>query len=59
VVPVPAIVLKQAAGRLAPELLGSIRAVPRALLDAGFRFADPDVGSILHTGTGGVRSGRD
>lgn len=54
--PVPAVVLKQAAGRLAPEVLGSIRAVPRVLLDAGFRFADPDVGSVLRAGIGGVRS---
>ncbi|RNL79032.1 TIGR01777 family oxidoreductase [Nocardioides marmorisolisilvae] len=50
--PVPAIVLKQAAGKLAPELLGSIRAVPEKLLSAGFRFADPDVGSVLRTGLG-------
>jgi len=50
--PVPAVVLKQAAGKLAPELLGSIRAVPEKLLDAGFRFADPDVGSVLRTGLG-------
>jgi len=48
--PVPAIVLKQAAGKLAPELLGSIRAVPEKLLAAGFRFADPDVTSVLTTG---------
>ncbi|MFL6021811.1 MAG: DUF1731 domain-containing protein, partial [Marmoricola sp.] len=53
--PVPAVVLKQAAGKLAPELLGSIRAVPEKLLSAGFRFADPDVGSVLRTGLG-VRS---
>ncbi|MFL6105815.1 MAG: TIGR01777 family oxidoreductase [Marmoricola sp.] len=50
--PVPAIVLKQAAGKLAPELLGSIRAVPEKLLAAGFRFADPEVGSVLRTGLG-------
>ncbi len=50
--PVPEIVLKQAAGRLAPELLGSVRAVPGKLLRAGFRFADPDVGSVLRTGLG-------
>lgn len=50
--PVPAVVLKQAAGKLAPELLGSIRAVPEKLLSAGFRFADPDVGSVLRTGLG-------
>jgi uncharacterized protein (TIGR01777 family) len=57
IVPVPAIVLKQATGKLAPELLGSIRAVPQVLLDAGFRFADPDVESVLLAGMGGVRSG--
>jgi hypothetical protein len=50
--PVPAFVLKRAAGKLAPELLGSIRAVPEKLLSAGFRFADPDVGSVLRTGLG-------
>lgn len=50
--PVPAIVLKQAAGKLAPELLGSIRAVPEKLLTAGFRFADPEVSSVLRTGLG-------
>jgi uncharacterized protein (TIGR01777 family) len=50
--PVPAVVLKQATGKLAPELLGSIRAVPEKLLSAGFRFADPDVGSVLRTGLG-------
>lgn len=53
--PVPAVVLKQAAGKLAPELLGSIRAVPEKLLTAGFRFADPEVTSVLRTGLG-VRS---
>jgi uncharacterized protein (TIGR01777 family) len=50
--PVPAVVLRRATGKLAPELLGSIRVVPRKLLDAGFRFADPDVGSVLRTGLG-------
>jgi len=50
--PVPAFALKRAAGKLAPELLGSIRAVPERLLDLGFRFADPDVGSVLRTGLG-------
>jgi len=44
---VPAVVLRPATGRLAPELLGSVRAVPQALLDAGFAFADPKVGDVL------------
>ena len=48
---VPAAVLRPAAGRMAPELLGSIRAVPRVLLDAGFRFADPTVGDVLASAT--------
>lgn len=50
--PVPAAVLRRAAGKLAPELLGSIRAVPEKLLGAGFRFADPDVGAVLRSGLG-------
>jgi uncharacterized protein (TIGR01777 family) len=44
---VPAVVLRPAAGRMAPELLGSVRAVPQALEDAGFRFADPTVADVL------------
>ncbi|MFL6158167.1 MAG: TIGR01777 family oxidoreductase [Marmoricola sp.] len=46
---VPSAVLRPAAGRLAPELLGSIRAVPQALTDAGFRFSDRDVAAVLQT----------
>jgi len=48
---VPGIVLKQAAGRMAPEVLGSIRAVPQVLLDTGFRFADQDVADVLRAAT--------
>jgi len=48
---VPAAVLRPAAGRMAPELLGSVRAVPRVLLDAGFRFADPTVSDVLASAT--------
>jgi len=47
----PAPVLRLAAGRMAPELLGSIRAVPQALADAGFEFADPTVVEILASAT--------
>jgi uncharacterized protein (TIGR01777 family) len=46
---VPAAVLRLAAGPMAPEALGSVRAVPRVLLDAGFTFADPDIGAVLDT----------
>jgi uncharacterized protein len=46
---VPGPVLSVAAGQLAPELLGSTRVEPRVLVDAGYRFADPDVRSVLVT----------
>jgi uncharacterized protein (TIGR01777 family) len=46
---VPAAVLRLAAGPMAPEALGSVRAVPQVLLDAGFTFADPDIGAVLDT----------
>ncbi|HEX2894618.1 MAG TPA: TIGR01777 family oxidoreductase [Marmoricola sp.] len=44
---VPAAVLRPAAGRMAPELLGSVRSVPQVLLDCGFRFADRTVAEVL------------
>ena len=44
---VPQAVLKPAAGPMAPELLGSVRAVPQALTDAGFAFRHPDIRSSL------------
>ena len=47
VLAVPAALLRPAAGRMAPELLGSVRAVPGKLLDAGFRFADRSVAEVL------------
>ncbi|MCW2755778.1 MAG: hypothetical protein JWQ32_3189 [Marmoricola sp.] len=48
---VPASVLRPVAGRMAPEVLGSIRAVPEVLLEAGFRFADQQVSDVLRTAT--------
>lgn len=51
---VPSVVLRTAAGPMAPELLGSVRAVPAALLEAGYRFADPDVTSVLASGLAGL-----
>ncbi len=48
---VPRSVLKPAAGRMSPELLGSIRAVPQVLIDIGFRFADQDVADVLRAAT--------
>ncbi|MET8628650.1 TIGR01777 family oxidoreductase [Kitasatospora sp. NPDC004669] len=45
--PVPEAVLKAVLGELAVEVVGSHRVVPRRLLDAGFRFAHPDVDSAV------------
>ncbi|MFJ2861615.1 TIGR01777 family oxidoreductase [Kitasatospora sp. NPDC087314] len=45
--PVPEAVLKVVLGELAVEVVGSHRVVPRRLLDAGFRFAHPDVDSAV------------
>lgn len=44
---VPAAVLKVTAGRMAPEILNSVRVVPQVLLGAGFTFGDPEIGAIL------------
>lgn len=49
---VPAAVLRPAAGRMAPELLGSVRAVPQVLIDCGFRFADRSVTEVLASAVG-------
>lgn len=48
---VPSAVLRPAAGRMAPELLGSVRAVPQVLQDAGFDFADDTVAEVLASAT--------
>jgi uncharacterized protein len=44
---IPAPVLRAALGELSGELLGSQRVLPRRLLDAGFEFRYPDIGSAL------------
>ncbi|WP_067438842.1 TIGR01777 family oxidoreductase [Nocardioides jensenii] len=49
-VAVPAFVLDKAAGRMSPELLGSVHAEPAALLAEGFEFADNDVRDVLASG---------
>ena len=49
-VAVPSVVLDKAAGRMSPEILGSVRAEPAALLAEGFEFADNDVRDVLATG---------
>lgn len=51
--PAPAFALRLAFGQMADEaLLTSQRAVPRKLLDAGFRFAHPDVDATLAAALG-------
>ena len=45
----PSAVLRVALGEVASELLGSARVVPAKLLDAGFRFRDPDIHTALAT----------
>ena len=47
---VPRFALKVGAGRMAPELLGSLNVVPAALVASGYEFRDPDVDAVLKTG---------
>ncbi|MDQ6688392.1 MAG: TIGR01777 family oxidoreductase [Actinomycetota bacterium] len=44
---VPVAAIRVVASRLAPEVLGSVRAVPQALLDAGYAFHDRDITALL------------
>jgi uncharacterized protein len=44
---VPKAALKVGAGQMSPELLGSVRARPAALEEAGYGFRDPDVTAVL------------
>jgi uncharacterized protein (TIGR01777 family) len=46
----PRFALKAGAGKMAPELLGSLNVVPAALVTAGYQFLDPDVESVLRAG---------
>lgn len=48
----PAFVLDKAAGPMSPELLGSVNAVPQALLSAGYDFRDPDITAVLAAALG-------
>ncbi|WP_340538190.1 TIGR01777 family oxidoreductase [Nocardioides sp. GXZ039] len=50
VLPAPAPAIRLGAGRMAPELLGSLNVRPAALLGWGFRFQDADVEACLATG---------
>ncbi len=47
--PVPAPILKVAAGEMGPELLGSLNVRPAALLDVGYTFLDADLETMLRT----------
>ena len=48
---VPAPVLRGALGEVSGELLGSIRAVPTRLTEAGFTFGHPNLGAALSPAT--------
>ena len=43
----PAAVLRVASGRMAPEILGSLRGEPAALQQAGYTFRDDDVRAVI------------
>ena len=47
---VPRFALRLGAGRMAPELLGSLNVVPAALEASGYAFHDPDVTAVLRAG---------
>lgn len=47
---VPSGLVELGAGRLAPELLGSVNAVPAALEAAGYEFCDRDVDAVVRAG---------
>lgn len=49
-VKVPGALVKTAAGRISPELLGSTRVVPQVLQEAGFPFAHPTVTDVIRAG---------
>lgn len=50
IAPVPGPLLKVAAGRVAPEVLGSVNTRPQALLDLGYEFSDPHVTAVVASG---------
>ena len=47
----PAFAVRAAAGDLGPEVLGSVNARPRVLLDAGYGFQDRDVRDVIVAAT--------
>lgn len=49
---VPAVALRTLLGQLSAELLGSLKVVPKRLLDSGFEFAHPDLARQLRAALG-------
>lgn len=49
-VPAPASVIKLGAGKMAPELLGSLHVVPAALEASGYEFHDRDGDAVVRAG---------
>jgi NAD dependent epimerase/dehydratase family enzyme len=47
---VPRFALRLGAGRMAPELLGSLNVVPAALEASGYELRDPDVAAVVRAG---------
>ena len=45
----PAVLLRTAMGELAEQLLGDMYVIPKRLLDAGYSFTAPDVGSTIRS----------
>ncbi|MFI0778875.1 TIGR01777 family oxidoreductase [Streptomyces sp. NPDC021212] len=52
---VPAPALRIALGEMSTDILGSVRALPRKLLDSGFSFTYPHVDEALKSAVGGRR----
>jgi uncharacterized protein (TIGR01777 family) len=46
----PAFAIRAGAGKMSPELLGSLNVVPAALEASGYDFQDPDVDAVLRAG---------
>jgi uncharacterized protein (TIGR01777 family) len=47
---VPRFLLRAGAGKMAPELLGSLNVVPAALAASGYEFHDPDTVAVVRAG---------
>lgn len=52
---VPSPLIKLGAGAMAPEVLGSVRAVPAVLEESGYPFLDPGVDEVIESGLAGAR----